>query len=260
LRSNGKVRGLAPSRERIEPLTLPASRVPSLSRKRGVSLKCGRISREQFDKIDEARLQSEWDFGLVDPSDDEILNALEHRREHSNSVAVIGVPGAASRSSRSGFRYQTRTRPWHSIVATSQYGPEAEVLQALRLTILCPGRKSLVSRQPVLNSKPSHLVVSKDLFSGLDTIRIVKAASNNADLVAHRTGKGERATTTWTEAPLHISRRSVFRQTAPGPKQIVCVKHNKNKEGRTGLPLTLAAVAVSYPKRIAPALKAKVSA
>jgi translation initiation factor 1 (eIF-1/SUI1) len=103
------------------------------------------------------------------------------------------------------------------------------------------------------------LVVSEDVFSRLDTVRIVKAAGNYADLVAHRTSKGERATTTWTEAPLDLSRRRVFRQVALGPKQIVRVKRDKNKEGRTRLPLTPAAVAVSYPKRIAPALKAKVS-
>jgi hypothetical protein len=151
-----------------------------------------------------------------------------------------------------------------SVVGRRRTAPtHREPLQALRriwLTVLCPGWKSLVSNQLVFDMNPSHLLISEDVFLRFNTVRIVKAAGNYADLVAHRTSKGKRAATTRAETPFNISRRCVFRQPTPGPKQIVCAKHDKHKEGGARLPLTPAAVAIPHPEWIALCLIAKVAA
>jgi hypothetical protein len=107
---------------------------------------------------------------------------------------------------------------------------------------------------------PSHLLISEDVLLRFNTVRIVQAAGNYADLVAHRPSKGKRAAATRAETPFNIPRRCVTGQPTPGPKQIVCVEHDKNKEGSARLPLTPATVAVPYPEWIALCPIAKVAA
>ncbi len=65
------------------------------------------------------------------------------------------------------------------------------------------GEKAFLTRQAVVESRPSMLVLGKHMDLGVDRLRIVQRSRRDA-IMAFSAMESERATTAWTKAALDV--------------------------------------------------------